>query len=347
MHHDAQRPEVARGIAGGPAEPDTRGRNRGALATGARVSGGMNIKQLDAFLAVAGSRSFTKAARLLGLAQPTVTARIKALEQVLDAVLLQRTADGAQLTAAGRQLHAYASRIVRLSELAQHSVSGPGTQEPPLSVGAAECIVAYRLLPMIEYLHLRHGGLGVALRGLDDDPVALLNQELVDCAFFIGPRLDSPTVHHRLLRRESLSLVAAPSHPLAGVSVASAEDFAGETIVCAHRWNGGYQRCFETALAATGRPPAGVLTLGSVDAVKRGVGEGVGIALLPTVAVRDELRSGQLGRIGWWAPFDVYSQCAWRPGLEEDVSFATVLDAAGQVLAEDRTHDAPVLRSAS
>ncbi|MFF3495278.1 LysR family transcriptional regulator [Streptomyces sp. NPDC002795] len=305
----------------------------------------MNIKQLDAFLAVAESRSFTQAGRLLGLAQPTVTARIKALEQILDAPLLDRTADGARLTAAGRRLHSYASRIVRLSELAQTSVAEPAGHAPSLAIGAAECITTYRLVPLIEYLHLRHRTLGVSLRTLDDDPVALVREERVDCAFFIGPRPVTPDVRHHTLRRESLSLVAAPSHPLVGVSLGSAREFAASTVVCAHRWSG-YQHTFESVLAATGEPAGGVLAVGSVDAVKRSVGEGIGIALLPTVVVRDELRDGLLGRIGWWPPFEVYSQCVWRRGLDEDPSFATVLDAARQVTAEDDPRGGAVLRAA-
>ncbi|WP_420031830.1 LysR family transcriptional regulator [Streptomyces sp. cg28] len=306
----------------------------------------MNIKQLDAFLAVAQSRSFTQAARLLGLAQPTVTARIKTLEQILDAPLLDRTAGGAQLTPAGRRLHDYACRIVRLSELARNSVAEPADQAPPLAIGAAECITTYRLVPLIEYLHLRHGGLGVSLRGLDDDPVSLVREERVDCAFFIGPRPATPDVRHRALRRESLCLVAAPSHPLAGRAVGSAAEFAAETLVCAHRWSG-YQRALEAELAASGVPAGGVLALGSVDAVKRGVGEGIGIALLPSVAVRDELREGLLGAIRWRPPFEVFSQCVWRRGLDDDPSFATVLDAARQVLAEGEAADgAAMLRPA-
>lgn len=304
----------------------------------------MNIKQLDAFLAVAESRSFTQAARFLGLTQPTVTARIKALEQILEAPLLDRTAGGAQLTPAGRRLHSYACRIVRLSELAQYSVSEPDCQTPPLAIGAAECITTYRLVPLIEYLHLRHRTLEVSLRTLDDDPVSLVREERVDCAFFIGPRRTAPDIRHHTLRPESLSLVAAPSHPLVGVSVGSAAEFAASTVVCAHRW-GGYQHSFESVLAATAAP-GGVLTVGSVDAVKRSVGEGIGIALLPTVAVRDELRDGLLGQIGWHAPFEVFSQCVWRQGLDENPSFVTVIDAAVQVLTEDDPTDGAALRAA-
>lgn len=296
----------------------------------------MNIKHLSAFLAVAESRSFTQAARVLGLAQPTVTARIKALEQALEVPLLYRSAGGARLTPAGRRLHRYARRIVQLSELAQESVSSSPDAAPCLVMGAAECITTYRLVPLIEYLHLRHQALELSLRTLDDDPVSLVRYEQVDCAFFIGTRTVADDVNHRVLRPESLSLVAHPSHPLVGGRVRSAADLARHTVVCAQRGSS-YQRSFEAELAAGGA--ASVLGLGSVDAVKRSVGEGIGMALLPTVTVGQELRRGQLRRIDWQPSFDVFAQCVWRCGLDDDSVFHTVLDTARQVLTEQDAGD--------
>ncbi|MET8725516.1 LysR family transcriptional regulator [Streptomyces misionensis] len=71
--------------------------------------------------------SFTQAARILGLAQPTVTARIKSLEQALETPLLHRTASGASLTPAGRRLQRYARRS-RHPDLATASVTGDSTR---------------------------------------------------------------------------------------------------------------------------------------------------------------------------------------------------------------------------
>jgi DNA-binding transcriptional LysR family regulator len=304
----------------------------------------MNIKHLSAFVTVAESRSFTQAARILGLAQPTVTARIKSLEQTLEAPLLHRTAAGARLTPAGRRLHRYARRIVQLSELAQESVTASPDAAPSLVMGAAECITTYRLVPLIEYLHLRHQALELSLRTLDDDPVSLVRDEQVDCAFFIGTRTVADDVNHLVLRPESLSLVAHPSHPLAGARVRSAAELARHTVACAQR-GASYQRGFEAELAAVGVPTAGILGLGSVDAVKRSVGEGIAMALLPTVTVAQELRRGQLRRIDWRPSFDVFSQCVWRRGLDDDSVFHTVLETARQVLAEQDAGDLELQRA--
>lgn len=293
----------------------------------------MNIKHLSAFLAVAEYCSFTKAASSLGLAQPTVTARIKSLEQALDTPLLHRTVGGTRLTPAGRRLHRYASRIVQLSEYAQQAVTETVEFRPSLTVGAAECLTAYRLVPLIEYMHLRHPGYDLSLRALDDDPVALVRDERMDCAFFIGKRVAEDDVHQLMLCTEQLALVAEPSHPLAAVQGVSLRGLSKQTVICASRGSG-YQTAFEDALSQAEVETSGILSLGSIDAVKRGLSDGMGVALLPQISVEQELRTGKLRRIDWQAPFQVFAQCVWRRGLDDDAVFRALLSTALQVTAE-------------
>jgi len=292
----------------------------------------MNTKQLDAFLAVAELSSFTKAAHSLGLSQPTVTARIKSLEQSFGTPLLHRSAGGTRLTPAGRRLHLYASRIVRLSEFAQRAVCDAAERPPAFVVGAAECLTAYRLVPLIEHMYLRHPSVELSIHSLQDDPVALVRDEAVDCAFFIGTRTASPEgVGHQLLCPEPLALVAHPFHPLVGARAVSTRELTGHTVACIQRGSS-YQRGFEQALAGSGTP--GILSLGSIEAVKRGVAEGIGMALLPEITVTDELRSGALRRIDWQPPFEVFAQCVWRRDLSDSAFFRAVFDTALQLTAE-------------
>ena len=146
----------------------------------------MNTKNLDAFIAVAELSSFTKAASSLGISQPTVTARIKRLEQTFKARLLQRSANGTRLTPAGHRLHRYARRIIQLAEVAQQTVTDIDAVQASLAVGAAEDLAAYRLVPLIEYLYLRYSDLTVTFQSMDEDPWTLVRERRIDCALFIG-----------------------------------------------------------------------------------------------------------------------------------------------------------------
>ncbi|MEV7425366.1 MULTISPECIES: LysR family transcriptional regulator [unclassified Streptomyces] len=307
----------------------------------------MNTKQLDAFLAVAELSSFTKAAHSLGVSQPTVTARIKSLELSFGISLLHRSAGGTRLTPAGRRLHRYASRIVRLSEFAQRAVCDAAERPPTFVVGAAECLTAYRLVPLIEHMHLRHPGVELSIHSLQDDPVTLVRDEAVDCAFYIGARAASPAdIGHQLLYPEPLTLVAAPFHPLAAARTVSTRELTGHTVACVQRGSS-YQSGFEQAFAGIGSGAPGILSLGSIEAVKRGVAEGIGIALLPEITVTDELRGGTLRRIDWQPPFEVFAQCVWRRDLSDSAIFRAVFDAALQLTAEQaEAHEARQLQTA-
>lgn len=56
------------------------------------------------------------------------------------------------------------------------------------------------------------------------------------------------------------------------------------------------------------------MEFGTIEATKRGVAGGLGVALLPRMAVREELASGTLLALPWEPPFQLYTQVAWREG---------------------------------
>ena len=76
----------------------------------------MNLKQLEAFVKVAETKSFSAAARQLYLTQPTVSAHIASLERELNACLLVRSTKGVALSEAGKELYAYAEQMLELEQ---------------------------------------------------------------------------------------------------------------------------------------------------------------------------------------------------------------------------------------
>ena len=74
----------------------------------------MNLKQLEAFVKVTESGSFSKAAKLLFLTQPTVSAHISSLEKELDSRLFVRNTKEVKLSEEGKQLYQYARQMVEL-----------------------------------------------------------------------------------------------------------------------------------------------------------------------------------------------------------------------------------------
>src|SRR4051812_50147729 len=104
----------------------------------------MNLRQLECFVAVAEEGSFTRAAERVGIAQPSLSQHIRALEEELNGSVVARLPHGAALTPAGRSLLPEARAALRAVERARRgSLAGPApaagggreTGAPPLAGG--------------------------------------------------------------------------------------------------------------------------------------------------------------------------------------------------------------------
>ena len=96
----------------------------------------MNTEYLRSFLEVAANGSFSIAATRLNLAQSTVSARIRGLEENLGQTLFLRESDGIKLTGAGRQFLHHASTILRAWEQARQDIAVPEGYEALLRLTA-------------------------------------------------------------------------------------------------------------------------------------------------------------------------------------------------------------------
>ncbi len=116
----------------------------------------MNSESLITFVAIAETRNFTRAAEELFITQPTVTARIMALESELGVTLLVRNHKGLQLTQAGETYLTYAKRLLDLERTASQNVRLADTQTQLLRIGANESIFEGFLVPRLKALMQAH-----------------------------------------------------------------------------------------------------------------------------------------------------------------------------------------------
>ncbi|MGY3336973.1 DNA-binding transcriptional LysR family regulator [Streptomyces filamentosus] len=273
----------------------------------------MELRLLATFEKVAEVLSFTRAAAELGYAQSSVTAQIKALETSLGAGLFDRLGGRIRLTPAGERLLPYARRMAELAEEARTAVAD-GEAAGTITVGTMESLTTYRLPPLLEYVHHRHPGVRLSLRPtLGDATRQALRQGTYDLGFLMEAGTEHEGLESEVLAPEPLALVAAPGHPLAGRTGLTAADLTDAALVgtepgCA------YRDLFEAELAAGGAAAPAFLEFGTIEASKRAVASGLGIALLPRITVQEELASGALVTLGWEPPFTLFTQLAWRRG---------------------------------
>ncbi|MER5961906.1 LysR family transcriptional regulator [Streptomyces sp. NPDC002057] len=293
----------------------------------------MELRLLATFEKVATVLSFTRAAAELGYAQSSVTGQIKSLESSLGVELFERLGSRIRLTGAGERLLPYARRMGELAEEARGAVTEAAEPSGPISVGTMESLTSYRLPPLLEYFHHRYPGVRLTLRPtLGDETRQALRQGTYDVGFLMEPDTEHEGLESEVLAPEPLVLVAAPDHPLAGRTALSTEDLAASRLLGTEP-GCPYRDLFEEELREWAPP---FMEFGTIEATKRGVAAGLGVALLPRVAVAAELSARTLVPLPWEAPFTLFTQLAWRRGKRLPAHVRLFVEQARRLVAEQR-----------
>ncbi|WP_435969518.1 LysR family transcriptional regulator [Streptomyces sp. Qhu_M48] len=293
----------------------------------------MELRLLATFEKVATVLSFTRAAAELGYAQSSVTGQIKSLESSLGVELFERLGSRIRLTGAGERLLPYARRMSELAEEARGAVTEAAEPSGPISVGTMESLTSYRLPPLLEYFHHRYPGVRLTLRPtLGDETRQALRQGTYDVGFLMEPDTEHEGLESEVLAPEPLVLVAAPDHPLAGRTALPTEDLAASRLLGTEP-GCPYRDLFEEELREWAPP---FMEFGTIEATKRGVAAGLGVALLPRVAVAAELSAGTLVPLPWEAPFTLFTQLAWRRGKRLPAHVRLFVEQARRLVAEQR-----------
>lgn len=273
----------------------------------------MELRQLATLREVAAAGGFTKAAERLGYAQSSITAQIQALERELGVRLFERLGKRVVLTDAGRRLLDYAERILKLADEARAVLAEGDEPVGTLSIGAAETLCTYRLPPLLRRYRARFPRVQLIVKpGLCPDMRQAVRQGELDLAFLLEEPVSPPDLVVEPLVRESVLVLACPDHPLARREAIAPCDLGGETLLVAEG-RGSYRERFERALAAAGVRPGVVLEFGGVEAIKQCATAGMGVAVLPAVAVAEEVTGGQLVALPWRGPdLSVVTQLAWH-----------------------------------
>lgn len=189
----------------------------------------MRLEHIRSFIAVAEALHFTRAARRLGLSQPTLSIHIQALEQDLGIQLVRRTRRSVALTAAGEVLLARARRLLaELEDIAMASKRAEEDHASELTVSIAPD-VAYGHLPEFIQGFLAHApGVHVRLRELwSIEQIAAVRSGEVDIGF-VHPPLDHRGLNVRFLERDGFLVALPRGHPEAGRARVSLRDLADE-----------------------------------------------------------------------------------------------------------------------
>ena len=256
----------------------------------------MDLGQLEVFLTVAREGRFSRAAEKLFRTQSAVSQTIHKLEEELGEPLLDRSSRDGLLTDAGRVLQEYAERLLNLRSDAQEAlVELRELHKGKLAIGANEFTALY-LLPVLGEFRRLHPMIKIvvqrALGSHIPDDVLRHNSELGVLTY--DPQ--EPQLCSTVVYLDELIFVVPPTHPLARAQQVSIRQLGAESFV-AHIVSSPYREKVIQAFKRHKTPLHMDIELPTLQAIKRFVAMGNGVALLPEISVENELARGELVRI--------------------------------------------------
>lgn len=249
----------------------------------------MRLEQLQAFLAVAETGSFQKAAQKCEITQSAISRQIQALEADLGAPLFHRSAQ-AKLTVAGECLLPRAKKICQEWHSATQDLTDlMAGKQPELCVAAIHSICSYHLPPVLQQFCRDYPEVQLRVTALGSDrSLKVLKDGLVDLAIVMNNRFltASPEMVVKLLYEEPIQVLLAATHPLAAFEVVPWEALMQYPQVV-FKDGYGMQRIVQEQFERRGATLKAVMELNTPDAFRGVVRQGELIALLPETALAD------------------------------------------------------------
>ena len=254
----------------------------------------MRQPKLETIVWLARLGSFRAVAERLNTTQAAISQRVASLERELGVKIVDRDSRGLKLTPKGVTLLPYAERIVDLSAEMRIRVAEPGVYHGTIRIGVVETLVHVWLDRLIERLQEAYSGITIELTV--DTSVILrdaLFKGMLDLAMLIFPG-DEPGIVKRDLCRYPLAWVASPRLGLEGKHL-SLDELARLPIITFPRRSAPYNMIRDLFRGA-GMRPVRLNASASLPTTIRLAVKGLGVSMLPPIAIQKELEEGLLHR---------------------------------------------------
>jgi aminoethylphosphonate catabolism LysR family transcriptional regulator len=243
--------------------------------------------QLRAFHAVATEGSFTKAAQLLNVTQPTLSGQVRALEERFGVRLFDRRRRRIEVTDIGRNLLDITFRMFSLElEAVQVLSAARALKRGHLRIGAD---APYHSVPFLSAFHRRYPDLRLSMtmgntKSLLDD---LLDQRC-DVAIAANVKTDS-RIFALPFRQDHFIAFVDRAHPWARRRSVKLAELAGQRLLLREP-NSNTRQTFDAAIAKSSVVLGEVLEIGSREAIKEAVAAGLGVGVIAQSELGDDLR---------------------------------------------------------
>lgn len=253
----------------------------------------MELQDIIVFERVARKGSFTKAARSLNLAQPSVTTRVRSLEGQLGRELFLRSRRGVELTPAGKTFLAFAERILTLVQEGQQAVRAESAQHDRVLVASIPSVSSYLLPKVVERLTMMRPFTEVRIiSGRSEQVLELLGDGVAHIGF-LAATTPAPSFDLVPIYDDPITCVAPAQHPLLRHRQPCLADVVAYPLAL-FNWGPGYAEFKEQLRAAARCPMCNIIEVDPVETARTFVADEGRVSFLPHSAVVRDARAGRL-----------------------------------------------------
>lgn len=290
----------------------------------------MDLKNLKTFLVLCEIQNFTKTAKYLHYAQSNVTAQIQQLEKKLNVQLFERLGKKVTLTSSGEELLPLAKKMLQLSKEIQIKFSNEECKH--ITIGASESMCIYKLPAIIKAFQLEHPSVELYLQVLDTpDFIPLLIDNTIDIAITLDTPINNPNIKVVSEIDEKIGLFTTPNHILSKKTKVSINDLAKQPLILTGK-ECCYRKMFEKDLVKASLTPKIALETSSLQIIKQATLSGLGICILPQLAVLKELENKELIKINYDINYKIVSNIIYHKDKWLSKNLNDFIDIAKQMI---------------
>ena len=257
----------------------------------------MELKYLQTLKTILEVGSFAGAARQLNYTQSTVTFQMQQLEQELNVKLFEKIGRRMILTEQGKALLPMVDEVLQSAQRLQNFGRGPEELTGTLRVAAPESLIIYRMQPVLQEFRRQAPNVKLILRALNCYAVreyVLSGQADLGVQYDVGGY--RPTMVTEPLAEYPITMIASPTADIEDLDLFGEHRRFPQCLLI-NDPEAIYHQMLEALCRERDLTFAASLELGSIEALKRCVASDLGVAVLPELAVSEELAAGRLQRV--------------------------------------------------
>lgn len=264
----------------------------------AKIKADLDLHKLEIFYWVAEHNSFSKAAELLSLRQPTVSAHVQELEAAVGGKLLYRVPGKVSLTPLGQLVVEHAKSLLAFKRETVAAIEQfHGTLSGELWIGGSSIPGEYLLPARLGHFTKKYPGVKPVLRiGDSSEVIADLLDGKVEIAY-VGMQRGDPRLKFVKVWDDEMVLAVPKEHPWSSRKMVRLADLRSERFISREHGSGTLDAIHEL-LAQSGKSAAELLhitmELGSTEAVKQALLAGFGFSILSRISINHELDDGRI-----------------------------------------------------